>query len=153
MGVRVPLEESWLFEGLPSAVLAKIGALAAQRQYQAGAEVFSEGDLARELFILCDGEVELTCVLPSRTAVTMRIAHIKPGEVFGWSAIALGEKMTADARAILDSTAFLIPADRLLQILDEEPIAGYRVMARLSQIIAKRLRDTRTELRWIQSAI
>jgi hypothetical protein len=37
--------------------------------------------------------------------------------------------------------------------MDQDPPSGYQVMTRLAQLIAKRLRDTRTELRWIQSSI
>jgi CRP-like cAMP-binding protein len=153
MARKVSLEESWLFAGLPGNVLARIRALAGEERYPASRTIFSEGDLAQKLYILGEGEVELSYVLPCRTPVTMRIARIAPGEIFGWSALARGEKLTADARALTDSAAYLIPAAGLIEVLDSDPPCGYRVMTRLAQLIAKRLRDTRTELRWIQSSL
>ncbi len=147
------MKDSWLFEGLPVDVVKKINELAVERKYPSGSTIFSEGDPARDLYILGQGEVELTYVLHCRSPVTMRIARVLPGEVFAWSALAQNEKLTADARALADSTAYLIPADKLLEIMEGDHSVGYKIMARLSQLIAKRLRDTRTELRWIQSSI
>ena len=150
---KVPLEESWLFHGLPPAIQGKIRLLATEEHFACDSTIFAEGDPANTLYILGDGEVELTYVLPCRDPVTMRIARVGPGEVFGWSALARGEKMTADARSLCECSAYLINAIPLLEIMDQDPPSGYRVMTRLAQLIAKRLRDTRTELRWIQSSI
>jgi len=150
---KVALEESWLFHGLPPAIQGKIRLLATEEHFPCDSTIFAEGDPANTLYILGDGEVELTYVLPCRDPVTMRIARLGPGEVFGWSALARGEKMTADARSLCECSAYLINAIPLLEVMDQDPPSGYRVMTRLAQLIAKRLRDTRTELRWIQSSI
>ena len=77
---KVPLEESWLFQGLPAAVLGKIRLLASEERFPGGTTIFAEGDPASSHFILGDGEVELTYVLPSRDPVTMRIARVGPGD-------------------------------------------------------------------------
>lgn len=153
MASKIPVEECYLFKGLPAPLLSRISELAKERRYPAGHTIFAEGDPAGDLHILAEGEVELTYVLHSRNPVTMRIARIFPGEVFGWSALARNEKLTADARALADSVAYTVPAQKLFEIMDGDPKIGYTIMTRLSQLIAKRLRDTRTELRWIQSSI
>jgi len=153
MTSKKSIRDSWLFEGLPGEVLSRIEELATEKKYPSGTTIFSEGDPADDLYILAQGEVDLTYVLHCRSPVTMRIARVLPGEVFAWSALAQNEKLTADARALVDCTACLIPADKLLEIMNGDPQIGYTVMSRLSQLIAKRLRDTRTELRWIQSSI
>ena len=153
MAERVPLESSWLFEGLAPEVQARIKAFSNEERFDAGATIFSEGDTTSNLFVLGEGIVELSCVLPGRNPVTLRISRIAPGEVFGWSALALGERLTADAVAITNCAAYLVPTVELFSVLDSDPKTGYRVMSRLSQLIAKRLRDTRTELRWMHSSM
>lgn len=153
MPVRVPLEESALFKGLSPAVLARIRGLAKEERFENGATIFAEGDPADDLYILGEGEVELSYVIPSNSPVTIRITRIEPGETFGWSALTGAERLTAHARALSETSAYLIHARKLIEILDSEPQSGYLVMTRLAQLIAKRLRDTRNELRWIQSAI
>ncbi len=153
MALKVSIERSWLFEGLQAGIVSRIAALATERRFPSGKTIFAEGDPANDLYILGEGEVELTYVLHCRSPVTMRIARVAPGEVFGWSALARNEKLTADARTLAESAAYLIPARQLFDVMDSDPKVGYLIMTRLAQLIARRLRDTRTELRWIQSSI
>ena len=87
--------------------------------------------------------------LPQDPSTEIRITQVAPGETFAWSALALGETLSARARAMVDSSAYIIPAAGLHSLFREQPRAGYLVMTRLSQQILTRLRETRKELRWL----
>ena len=148
---RVPLESCTLFEDLPAAVLEEIGRLVVEREYAADATIFVEGDPAVEVCILGSGEVELDYTLPGRPDVILRITTVPPGEMFAWSALVSNASLTARARALQSSCIYSIPATPLREILHAHPEAGYVVMTRLSELVASRLRDTREQLRWLQT--
>ncbi len=148
---RVRFESCTLFQGLPATVLEEIGKLVVEREYPADATIFVEGDPAVELCILASGEVELDYTLPGRPDVILRIATVPPGEMFAWSALVSNATLTARARALQFCRIYKIPATPLCEILHAHPEAGYQVMTRLSELVASRLRDTREQLRWLQT--
>ena len=148
---RVRFESCTLFQGLPAAVLEGVGRLVVEREYPADATIFLEGDPAVELSILASGEVELDYTLPGRPSVILCITKVSPGEMFAWSALAGNATLTARARALEASQVYSIPATPLREILHAHPEAGYQVMTRLTELVASRLRDTREQLRWLQT--
>ncbi len=148
---RVRFESCTLFQGLPATVLEEIGKLVVEREYPADATIFVEGDPAVELCILASGEVELDYTLPGRSDVILRITQVSPGEMFAWSALAGNATLTARARALETSRIYNIPVTPLQEILHAHPEAGYQVMTRLTELVASRLRDTREQLRWLQT--
>ena len=148
---RVPFERCILFKGLPAAVLEEIGRLVVEREYPAGATIFVEGDPAVELRILASGELELDYTLPGRPDVILRITTVSPGEMFAWSALAGNATLTARAQALEACHVYTIPVTPLREILHAHPEVGYQVMTRLSELVATRLRDTREQLRWVQT--
>ena len=140
-----------LFHGLPAEVLDEIGSLVVEREYPERAVIFAEGDPAVEVCILASGEVELDYTLPGRSDVKLMITRVGPGEMFAWSALAGNATLTARARAIETSCVYNIPVNPLREILQAHPEAGYQVMTRLTELVASRLRDTREQLRWLQT--
>ncbi len=143
------LEKADLFVGLSRDVIARIQTIARIEYFYAGETIFFEGDVALDLFVVRSGQVELTYTLPQDPTTAIRIAPVLPGENFAWSALAKGETLSSQARAVVDSSVHLIPARKLHALFYEYPFAGYQVMSRLSQQIFSRLRETRTELRWL----
>jgi CRP-like cAMP-binding protein len=153
MAFQVPLEGSPFFQGIRAETLGRIAAVAEEVRIPAGAAIFQEGDRASHLYVLGEGGVELTYVIRCRSPITMTIATIAPGEVFGWSALARNETFTGNARAVAESGVYRLPTQRLFPILEEDPAAGYLVMSRLAQIISRRMHDVRTEIRHFLSSM
>ena len=148
---RVRFERCTLFQGLPAAVLDEIGGVVVESEHLAGATIFVEGDPAAELRILASGEVGLDYTLPGRPDVILPITKVSPGELFAWSALAGNAILTARARALEASHVYNITAAPLREILQAHPQVGYQVMTRLTELVASRLRDTREQLRWLQT--
>ena len=153
MVATVLLENSWLFQGLPPESFRPIADCAKERRFPAESMIFKEGDPASDLWVLAEGELELVYVIHARSPFPMKIAHIMPGDPFGWSAMARNEKYIGNARPMVDSAVWQIPAARLFEIMDRDPVAGYRIMSRLTQLISRRLHDVRTEVRWFLSSL
>ena len=148
---RVTLENCSLFRGLPSDVVDQIQKMALERRFVTDQTIFEEGQPAVELCILAAGSVELDYTLPNNPKVLVAITRVAPGDVFAWSALAGSGCLTARARTLDDSCVYAIPADELRSLLDAHVDAGYIVMTRLTELVASRLRDTRDQLRWLQS--
>jgi CRP/FNR family transcriptional regulator, cyclic AMP receptor protein len=145
----VEIAQATLFLDLSGDVIARVRDLARVHEYAAGETIFNEGDPADDIYILREGFVELTYTLPQDPSTEIRITRISPGETFAWSALAKGGTLSSHARALVASSAYTIPADRLHAFFAERPEAGYEVMTRLAQQILARLRETRKELRWL----
>jgi len=150
-GARVELEQCVLFRGLPEGILGEIHGLATEREIAAETTIFCEGDPALELHILAAGEVELDYTLPNNPSIILPITRVTPGEVFAWSALANNRTLTARARTLSPCRVHVVPAAPLREILAAHPEAGYEVMSRLTELVASRLRDTRMQLRWLQT--
>lgn len=143
------LEQSVLFRGLPRDVLDALTRLATLRDHLGNEIILREGDPAKEVFVVRDGKVLLTCGLPRDTATRVHIAQLDPGESFGWAAILGHDAATAEARALDDSSVYALPAKELREILSRHPAAGFEVMTRLAECLMIRLRRTRKDLRWL----
>jgi CRP-like cAMP-binding protein len=153
MPLSVSIEESRVFQGLEPAVLDRITAIAIEKRYSVDDRIFTEGDPASEIYVLSEGQVELVYIIHARSPVPIKIAHLMPGDLFGWSALAGNEKFTGNARAVVESAAFKLPVAPLVEILEAHPAAGYRVMSRMTHIIARRMHDVRSEVRWFLSSL
>ncbi len=148
---RVTLERCSLFRGLSTEVVDQIQKMVLERRFAADQTIFEEGQPAVELCILAAGSVELDYTLPNNPNVLVAITRVSPGDVFAWSALAGSERLTARARTLEESYVYSISADELRSFLDTRVDAGYVVMTRLTELVASRLRDTRDQLRWLQS--
>lgn len=148
---RVTLDCCSLFRGLSTDIVDGIQELVREREFAAGQTIFEEGQPAIELCILAAGAVELDYTLPNHPEILVAITRVSPGDIFAWSALAGSGSLTARARTLDESWVYTIPADELRSLLDARVEAGYVVMTRLTELVASRLRDTRDQLRWLQS--
>ncbi len=151
MQSSISWQESSFFQGTSEVVINKLSEFVSESAYTQGDVIFSEGDLAEELFLLKSGQVELNYQLPTRPEEAVRITKVNPGEVFAWSALTGGDQLTANAVAFFDCSVFTIGAQHLVKVMDENPAFGYHLMQKLSELVAGRLKATRDQFKWLQS--
>ena len=105
-----------------------------------------EGHEAEYIYFLLDGEVSIQVSLTSRTeTVTVSLIN-KAFQSFGWSGVVPPHHFTATARCNEDSRILAVHGQKLIQILKREPKSGFMVMQRISEVIARRLRNSRIVL-------
>lgn len=138
------LNELGFCAGLPAPILAELNLLATGRVLPAGTVVFREGAFCGDLFVIAEGLVALDQHVPGRGPV--RILTIGPGELLGWSALFGNGQMTATATAVTETTAFAVSGNRLRDLCDRNPEAGYRIMQQVASALARRLTATRLQL-------
>jgi CRP/FNR family cyclic AMP-dependent transcriptional regulator len=144
----VPIDEfrhCELFVGLDDQDLAEIAAIAYKETYGAGDLICAEQELANQIFILCQGRVQLHIQLRSSLEPDgeTTIEEVEPGRIFGWSSLVKQRRFTASARALGPVTVLIINANDLNALFDRRLQLGFVVMKQLAEVIASRLRHTR----------
>jgi CRP-like cAMP-binding protein len=135
-----------LFKGLPDSLLAEIAAISEQVSAKQGEFIFREGEKADKLHFLVSGSVALRVKLTSRPeSVTVSFVSM-PHQSFGWSGIVAPFHYTSSAECDEDSNLLIIPAKPFMKLLEENPESGFKVMQRITEIIADRLRNSRQAL-------
>ena len=151
--IKQALAGSQLFEGLPDGELDKITRLCREEVYEAGATIFTEGEVAKDLYIVEDGKVVLEMMIRLGPGSGRRgsIDVITKGQAFGWSAIAESHILTMSARCMEKSKVIALDGVGLRRLLEEDSHMGHKVMKRLVGLVSSRLRHTRDTLAHILS--
>jgi CRP-like cAMP-binding protein len=121
--------------------IAKIGRLS---DYDAGAIVFHQGDVAQLVYLVVSGNVSLE--ICAAGAGCKQIFTVGPGELLGWSSVLEQSCYTARARALEKTRLVEIYVTQLLTICQRDPQFGYELMHRTALALAKRLSATRMQL-------
>ena len=140
------LSEFGLFNGLPGSLLKDIAAIAKEVSAKKGQFIFREGEKADKLHLLINGSIALRVKLTSRPeSITVSFVS-SPYQSFGWSGIVAPNHYTSSAECDQDSNLIIISADPFMKLLEENPESGFKVMKRIAEIIADRLRNSRQAL-------
>ena len=104
------------------------------RNYRRGSYLFHEGDHAAEIYLLEEGEVEITSV--SVSGHRRLVTTLTPPRVFGELAV-LGEMTrTASALALTDVRARGLASQYFLGVIDKKPAVARSLLRTLSQHLA-----------------
>ena len=118
-----------------------------ERIYRADSLVFDEGEPGDSVYIIQEGEVELSRQGPTGCVV---VARLGPGEFFGEMSAIVGERRTARATALADSRLLEVDAETLETMCVERPEIAIRIIRRLTDRLIeaeKRLSALGLELR------
>jgi len=120
--------------GGESRLLARFG-----RRFSAGDVLFNDGDPAGEAFLLQEGRVRL---IKRVGAVERSLRVLRPGDLFGETALIEGAPRSSTAVALSDGVALALDQATFEQVLSSNPGVGSRV---LHQLI-RRLRDAEDQI-------
>ncbi len=135
-----------LFKGLSESLLTEIAALSEEVSVKQGEFIFREGEKADKLHFLLNGSVALRVKLTSRPeSVTVSFVSMSY-QSFGWSGIVAPNHYTSSAECDEDSNLLIIPAVPFMKLLEANPESGFKVMQRIAETIADRLRNSRQAL-------
>lgn len=134
------LREIGLFGALGDDVLDRLSATLTPLRVGPGDSIFREGDAAREMYVVLEGEVEV--LKKSRRGRDTRVAILGPTDCFGEMSMIDMQSRSATVRALGPS--------RLLKITSEDMDALYRsdlksyalIVLNIARDISRRLRVT-----------
>jgi CRP-like cAMP-binding protein len=119
-----------LFAGASKAELAKIAGIADEVDLPAGRTLITEGDSAREFFVLIDGTADVT-------QGGKQIGKMMgPGDFFGEIALVAKAPRTATITTTSPVRALVITDRAFRQLLDESPEIAVGVLTTLAERLA-----------------
>ena len=108
------------------------------RQYIAGEHIFAQGDPGIGLYIIRDGEVEITYA--DKRGQISRIASFSKGDFFGELALVDGANRNASALAKTDVKLAVIFELDLDNFIERYPKKGIKILQGITLIVTTRLR-------------
>ena len=108
------------------------------RQYIAGEYIFKQGDPGIGLYIIKEGEVDITYA--DKEGQILRIASFSKGDFFGEMALVDGAKRNASAIAKKDVKLVVIFKPDLDNFIEKYPKKGIKILQGVTLIITTRLR-------------
>ena len=109
------------------------------RKFPAGETIFREGDAAGEAFLLQEGRVRL---LKHIRGVDRSLIVLKPGDLFGESALLDSAARSSTAVALTDGVALALDRDTFRSLLVNYSAIAVRVMEQL----VRRVRDAEDQI-------
>jgi signal transduction histidine kinase len=127
--------------------LQKLAELEREEVYEVGEVLFTEGSIAKDLYVVEEGRVALDMNLSvySESGEYGTVDILTRGDVFGWSALR-GTPVTMTARALDRIKVIAVDGDSLYSLFDENPYLGFKVMEGIIAIVSSRLRHMRLTL-------
>jgi signal transduction histidine kinase len=129
-----------LFSGLPEEELTRLVMMGREVALQPGEVLIREGEPGDALFVIVEGEFEVTKLAGSSAVV---IAHRGAGEVIGEMSLLDNEPRSATVRALTSSRLFRIDQDSFHKLLEWSPAAARAIL----RTVTMRLRNTEVMLR------
>lgn len=134
------LREMGLFGALSEEVLEYLTRTLKPFRVAPGDAVFREGDSAREMYVVLDGEVEV--LKNSRRGRAIRIAILGPGDCFGEMSLIDVQPRSAMVRALSPTRLLRITAEDLDALYRHDLKAYALITLNIARNLSRRLRVT-----------
>lgn len=132
--IQVPI-----FRGLKDTEVAQISEISEETAIQRGAQLFREGDEGDALYVVLEGELEIT--KRDKAGRQQFLAKVSGGSVLGEMSLVTGlSARSATAVATTDAKLLKIPANRFAKLLREDSVAALKIVANLAQVMSRRLK-------------
>jgi len=122
-------------------VLAEMGELVS---YDDAEFIFTEGGRADACFLILDGEVALG--LGTAGGARRSILTLHAGELLGWSWLYPPHRWSYDAHVHSAAKVVRFNGPRLKEAADSDPVLGYELMKRFTDMLVKRMQSMRIQL-------
>ncbi len=134
-----------LFEGMTSAQLRKLGAALNEVSYPAHAHVFREGDVGASMFIIVEGKVRISKMVPGIGEEALAI--LERGHYFGEMSLIEDGPRSADAIAHIGCRLYELSRDKLDQVMFTDKELASVLLWTFVRTLSSRLRETNDKIR------
>lgn len=133
--MEATLKQTYLANGLTDEEVAKLAALAVERNYVAGDIIIHRGDPPKELYVVLHGRVDLV------TNDLDKLADVGPGGLLGEAALL--SRFPSDFDAICSGLTKVaqIHIEDLRHLLNENRNMGFMVLANIGSLLCQRLHN------------
>ncbi len=142
---ELPLAKMPMLDGLNGEQGQILAGFLTRRGFEAGQPLFREGDPGDSLFLIAQGLVSVRITLDRGR--TRRVAAFGPGQVVGEMALLEGKPRSAVALADEPVLAWELTVPAAVKLGQQRPDILNALLLNLARELARRLRNTTTELR------
>lgn len=162
MSQNIDLGRTAIFSGLPEKKLEKIASLMKTEDFPAGHVVMKEGEDGGFLYILLDGEVEVSKSLVLRQTGVIAdprdksLTRLTSRKMPFFGEMSLFEKdssRTATVRTVTPCTFAVIGLAELVELAESDHEIGYRTFMNISWALSERLSKTNNDLLKVTTAL
>ncbi len=145
------LQQVPAFSHLEPKEISLLASIVHKREYKKGEYIFYQGDPGLGMYIILQGEVLIQYTDPDGNKKDLAI--LKDGDFFG--EIALIDESPRSASAICRTDSEIIGFFRpdLFEIIEKYPKFGIKIVLKLAEIIAERLKRTNQEVTRLKAEI
>ena len=146
--VHLPADPGFLrtvpiFGGLEDAELERLWSYTEVQRHAPGETILHQGDLAKEMFVLLDGEVE---IVAGDAADAQVLGRLKRGDCFGEMAIIDIQPRSASVRAVTAVSLMVIGFDDLIRVYQFNMQTYTIIVLNIAREISRRLRRANERL-------
>ncbi|MEW6660251.1 MAG: cyclic nucleotide-binding domain-containing protein [Thermodesulfobacteriota bacterium] len=149
----------FLFQDLDEEEIQQVMNHTHPRNFPAGAAILKEGETGDSLFIMCQGEVEITKVLTlvleedtPKEKVMIRL-KAEDGVCFGEMALLENEARSATVTALSDCSLMELHRQEFLALIREKPEMGMKILLNLAQLLSRHLRKSNQDVIKLTTAL
>lgn len=139
------LSSTFLFQGLPEAVLKRAMSRLLVRQHRSDELLLIEEDWGNSVYLIVQGWVKIRSYNYEGKEVTLNI--LGPGDIFGEMAVLLSSPRSSDVLSLTSVVVSCFPAEDFKTLVRDEPLVGLQ----LAQQMAKRVQQLNRRLRMRES--
>jgi CRP/FNR family cyclic AMP-dependent transcriptional regulator len=149
----------YLFQDLEEDEIQQVLNRTSLWEFPAGTAIINEGEPGDSLFIMQSGEVEitkqLTLVLDEDTPKERVMIRLKAenGVYFGEMALLENETRSATVTALTDCALLELHRQDFLDLVEQNPAMGVKMLLRLAQILSRHLRKTNQDVVKLTTAL
>jgi len=130
------LERHELFGLLSAKEMDHLSSASSVVSRKEGERLYSDGIPASHFFVLLKGRVELR--RPTKGGPSLLVEDLLPGGIFGVSCLTGTERHILNAECVEDSEVLKVEGAVLRRILKDNPVVGYAIQSRVSEIFFQR---------------
>jgi len=127
-----------IFGGLPPLMLGHLLSAASVRRVEAGVQLISEGELAKSVFVVCEGELEI-CKRGTNGS-EFRLAVLKRGDCVGEMSLIDIQPRSATVRTLSPGLLLALDNAGSARLYKEHPEAYLLLVLNIAREISRRLR-------------
>ncbi len=149
----------FIFQDLEQEELQRILNLAKPCFFPEGSIILQEKDSGDSMYVMCEGEVEITKSLTMTLAQDLprekRMIRLRAqdGVIFGEMALLENDTRTATVTAMTDCRLLELNRDVFLGFIREHSVTGVKILLRLSQLLSGYLRKTNQDVVKLTTAL
>ncbi len=134
-------------------ILQTVSSVLKERKYSAGDAIFTKGDIAKGVYILMEGTVQVLRTTIQGEPFAVYNLNAEENVFFGQKALVTKEVRSATVKAVSDCTAVFFSKEDFFALCDKNPLLGYKALFRIAENLAGYLKQSTRDMLTLYQAL